>query len=225
MTRPELLILDCDGVLVDSEPIAARCFAEALEEIGIRRTPEALDRAFRGRRLDDCLRQVERWSGAPLPADFQRRLQERTFARFERELEPVTGVDEALERIRADSGCRLCVASGGEPEKIRLSLRLTGLDRHFGDALFSALEVDRGKPAPDLFLHAARRMGARPGACVVVEDADSGIEAARAAGMGVIAYRPAGHPAPPSGVTHLDRMDALPALLDASADGRRAPVC
>jgi phosphoglycolate phosphatase len=225
VSQPPLLILDCDGVLVDSEPIAARCFSEALTELDIRRTPEELDRAFRGRRLDDCLRRVEQWSGRPLPADFRRRLQERTFARFERELEPVPGIDEALERIRAEGRWRLCVASGGEPEKIRLSLGLTGLDRHFDDALFSAQQVSRGKPAPDLFLHAARSMGVPPSDCIVVEDADSGFEAARAAGMGVIGYRPNGHPPPPPGVTHLARMDALPTLLGASGAGGGVPVC
>lgn len=209
-----LLIFDCDGVLVDSEPLAAQCFADHLADLGLQATPGDIDAAFRGRRLQDCLPRVAEWLGRPLPEDFVESLHRRTFAAFRERLQPVAGVRDALAAL----GDRpRCVASSGEPEKIALSLAITGLARCFGDACFSAEAVARGKPAPDLFLHAAERMGFAPGDCVVVEDSDPGIAAGLAAGMRTLAYRPAGPV--PAGAEPLRRMDALPALLVAPRGG------
>jgi HAD superfamily hydrolase (TIGR01509 family) len=214
---PALLVFDCDGVLVDSEPIAARCFSEALAEIGLERSPEALDAAFRGRRLADCFRIAEGWLGAPLPAGFADRLHAREVEAFARDLRPVPGVVAALDAL---AHLPRCVASSGAPAKIRRSLALTGLAHHFGERLYSGVAVTRGKPAPDLFLHAARDQGADPAACVVIEDSDAGIAAGLAAGMRTLAYRPDGPV--PAGAEALRRMDALPALLTASPS-RDAP--
>lgn len=221
MAVPELVIFDCDGVLVDSEPLAAEEFSAALATLGLARDPAAIDAAFRGRRLADCLPVVEDWLGRPLPGDFAHALVARTRVRFERDLAPVPGIEAALTRIRSELRLPVCVASSGEPEKIRHSLALTGLDAHFGDALFSGTEVPRGKPAPDLFLHAAAAMGVPAQSCVVVEDASAGIAGALAAGMRVLAYRSPAEPASPMRTDFL-RMDALPGLLVASrpeADG------
>ena len=218
MPSVDLLVFDCDGVLVDSERLAAEEFSAALGELGLVRDPEAIDAAFRGRRLADCLAVVRDWLGEPVPADFAPALAARTRARFERDLRPVPGVHEALDRIAAELDVPLCVASSGAPGKIRHSLRLAELADRFGDALFSGTEVRRGKPAPDLFLHAARKMGVAPEGCVVIEDSAAGIAAGLAAGMRVVAYR--GPSAPASRARHeLDRMDALPELLVALGAG------
>jgi beta-phosphoglucomutase-like phosphatase (HAD superfamily) len=223
MTPPALVIFDCDGVLVDSEPIAAQCFAEALGEIGLAWTPEEVDRRFRGRRLEDCLGVLVEEIGGDLPDRFGARLEARTRAAFRDALRAVPGVEHALARITVDLGLPVCVASSGAPDKIRFSLGLTGLDRFFGEHLFSAEQVPRGKPAPDLFLHAAARMGVAADACAVIEDAPAGIEAGRAAGMRVFAYG-AMPPLQPD-VTGFTRMSALPALLVAARRSGAADEC
>ena len=211
---PELVIFDCDGVLVDSESIADRCFVDALAEIGLRRTPAELARAFRGRRLDDCLDKAEAWLGRPLPEGFAEQLQARTYAAFRSELEPISGVAEALAVIVCDRGLDVCVASSGEPSKIAVSLATTGLVKYFGDRVFSAREVPRGKPAPDLFLDAAARCGALPERSVVIEDSLPGVEAGLAAGMEVLAFVAEPIPDLPPGVSTFTDMAELPGLLE-----------
>jgi HAD superfamily hydrolase (TIGR01509 family) len=178
------VIFDCDGVLVDSEPIANRVLVEVLGEHGLEMTVEESMRTFVGRSWRSCLEIIaQRLGHEPAPTlttAFRTRLR----AAFERELRPVDGIVDALDRIALP----VCVASSGEPEKIRHSLGLVGLRDRFGDALFSASEVARGKPAPDLFLHAAARMGFAPERTVVVEDSVPGVEAGIAAGMVTVAY-------------------------------------
>lgn len=182
--RPQLVIFDCDGVLVDSEPPANRVLAHAIVELGWHMTVDEVTERFKGLSLADCVRIVEEHLGAPVPSDFLARLNERTYAAFEKELRAVPGV----ERVVAGLHLPRCVASSGSQEKMRLTLGLTGLLRYFDDHLFSATEVTRGKPAPDLFLHAARTMGAEPSACVVVEDSLPGVQGAVAAGMRVFGF-------------------------------------
>ena len=181
---PGLVIFDCDGVLVDSEPLANRVFTEALNEIGLAIGYDEVCREFIGLTTDCAMELVRGRLGRPVPEGFVDDVQARTFAAFERGLRPVRGVREALERIELP----VCVASSGEPEKMRLTLGLTGLLERFEGRLFSATEVPRGKPHPDILLHAARSMGIPPEECTVVEDSVPGVRAGRSAGMDVLGY-------------------------------------
>jgi HAD superfamily hydrolase (TIGR01509 family) len=214
----ELVIFDCDGVLVDSEPIANRVFTEELARLGLGWSYDEVCERFIGLTMDRCLEIVERAAGRALPDDFLDRLQQRTFAAFRDGLRPIPGVVEALDEIRLPT----CVASSGEPEKMRLTLGLTGLLDRFEGRLFSASEVERGKPHPDLFLHAARSIGVDRSRCLVIEDSLPGLQAARAAGMRALAFeggRPGG-PAWREGARVFRRMAELPGLIERMA----APV-
>ena len=188
MNPPSLLIFDCDGVLVDSEPLAAQAFAEALGEIGLPWTASEVESRFRGRSLRDCLSLVERERGA-LPAGFLETLNQLTFAKFRSGIQPIAGVRLAVEAVRK-AGIPYCVASSGSHEKMRLTLGLTGLLPFFEGRLYSATEVEQGKPAPDLFLFAARQMGVKIGESVVVEDSLPGVQAGVSAGARVLGYCP-----------------------------------
>jgi len=182
--RFDLVIFDNDGVLVDSEPHANRVLAALLSECGLATTYEESLRDYVGSSIPRVREIAESRLGRPLPEDFERRYYESLFERFRDGLEAIPGVRDALDRVSLPS----CVASSGSRERIELSLRLTGLLDHFGDRLFSADDVAHGKPAPDLFLLAADRLGADPGRCVVIEDSPLGIEAANAAGMASLGY-------------------------------------
>jgi HAD superfamily hydrolase (TIGR01509 family) len=178
------VIFDCDGVLVDSEPIANRVLAALLTEAGLPTTYEECTRVYRGRAMSSCLAIATERLGRELPFDVAARYYAQIEATFTRELQPVPGILAALERIDLPD----CVASSGPHHKMRVSLGATGLWERFEGRIFSASEVGRGKPAPDLFLHAAGRMGFDPATTVVVEDSRPGVEAAVAAGMRVLAY-------------------------------------
>jgi HAD superfamily hydrolase (TIGR01509 family) len=211
--RPDLVIFDCDGVLVDSEPIANRVLAEHLSRAGLPTTyEESIDR-YVGLSLPKVLALIDEALGRPLPDDFLHTLQSDTFAAFQRELKPVDGVVAALDAL----SCPTCVASSGAHDKMRLTLGLTGLRDRFDGRVFSSTEVARGKPFPDLFLHAASRMGADPAACVVVEDSAFGVQAARAAGMAVLGYvgGATARPLAPHGAVEFRDMRELPALIAA----------
>lgn len=192
-----LLIFDCDGVLVDSEVLSCRIDAEILTEIGLPYTAEEIARQFVGVSMKDMISRLEAKHGRRLPDDFSDRLNRTLFARFETDLKPVEGVREAILSLPF----RRCVASSSVHERIALSLRVTGLADLF-DHVFSSVEVPRGKPAPDLFLHAASRMGAASEECLVIEDSPAGVQAARAAGMRVIGFTGGGH----CGPDHADRL-------------------
>ncbi|MBL0404005.1 HAD family hydrolase [Microvirga aerilata] len=189
-----LLIFDCDGVLVDSEGLSCQLDAELLTEFDVPYTAEDVAREFIGVSLKDQVARIEGKHGIRLPADFSERLNRRLFARFETDLEPIEGVREAILALPVPR----CVASSSVPERIALSLRVTGLSDLF-DHIFSATQVPRGKPAPDLFLHAAAQMGAVAQECVVVEDSTAGVQAAVAAGMQVIGFTGGGHCGPEHG--------------------------
>ncbi len=180
----DLVIFDCDGVLVDSEPISNRVLADALSEIGLSTTPEESMRAYMGRSWSACVEIFEARLGRALPDGFESAFTRRLEVALRAELKPVPGIHDALARIATPS----CIASSGRPEKMRITLGLTGLWQRFEGRIFSAVEVARAKPFPDLFLHAAARMGAATRACVVVEDSPRGVEAGVAAGMHVLGY-------------------------------------
>jgi len=184
--RPvELVIFDCDGVLVDSEPLANRIFADELAQIGLDLGEARTRHEFTGLTMDRCVEIIEQRLGHAVPDRFVERLQERTFEAFRRELRSVPGIEQALLDL---DGVAVCVASSGEHEKMRLTLGLTGLLPRFDGKMFSATDVGRGKPHPDLFLHAAREMEVVPERCAVVEDSIPGVRAGVAAGMSVFAY-------------------------------------
>lgn len=185
---PQLVIFDCDGVLVDSEVISNRVLAEMLTADGLPTTLARARRDYQGLLLADVVSRAEEKLGRTLPPDWLARYETERAATFHRELEPVAGAAETVQRITA-AGIGVCVASQGKPSKTSLSLTLTGLDNLFPEtARFSAYSVTHGKPAPDLFLHAAAAMGAEPAGCVVVEDTPSGVTAAVSARMRSIGY-------------------------------------
>lgn len=175
------LILDCDGVLVDSEPLSNGALAEVLSEHGIAYTREECVRDFMGRSWTQVEERVGVIDG------LHEAYVERMLAAFARSLEPVPGVEAALDAL-AHAGVPVCVASSGEPEKMRFTLGHTGLLERFDGRMFSSVEVAHGKPAPDLFLHAAAAMGWPPERCAVVEDSAAGVAAGRAAGMYVLGF-------------------------------------
>jgi HAD superfamily hydrolase (TIGR01509 family) len=207
----ESVIFDCDGVLVDSEPAANAVLAELITDIGIPTTPEQSLATYMGRSWASCVEIVERKLGRAAPEDFGELYRAGVRAAWERELRPVPGVVEALDAIDLPS----CVASSGEHERMRLTLGMTGLLPRFEGRLFSATDVEHGKPAPDLFLHAASRMGFDLAATVVVEDTVPGVQAGRAAGMRVLAFARlvAADDLAAAGGEVFDDMRALPGLL------------
>jgi len=207
------VIFDCDGVLVDSDRIALRIQAERISALGLPTTYEDCVRDFLGLGMPGTLRIVEERLGGPLPAGWEEELDDAVGEAFRRELRPVAGVVAALAEIEAPT----CIASSGSQAKMRLTLGLTGLRDRFEGRIFSAEEVERGKPAPDLFLHAAARMGAAPATCVVVEDSPFGVAGAVAAGMVALGYAPegAGEALAAAGATVFTAMAELPALIRA----------
>jgi HAD superfamily hydrolase (TIGR01509 family) len=188
--RAELVIFDCDGVLVDSEPVGNRVLADALIEVGVPMTLTEVERDFRGLSMASVVRWVEASHGIKLDGGFLSDYQERLFVALRHGIVAMPGARETITRLAVPC----CVASSGEPEKMRLTLGLCGLLPALRGRLFSAVEVERGKPAPDLFLHAAARLGMAPDRCVVIEDSVAGISAALAAGMQVYGYAPEAGP-------------------------------
>ncbi len=184
----ELVIFDCDGVLVDSEPISNRVLAEMLQEQGLAITAEQARREYQGLLLREVVAHAEHTLGRPLPDGWQELYEQRRDAAFGRELCAVAEAERAVAAVRA-AGIDACVASQGRLSKTQRSLAVTGLDALFdAGELFSAESVARGKPHPDLFLHVARTMGSPPASAVVVEDTPSGVAAGVAAGMRVLGY-------------------------------------
>jgi HAD superfamily hydrolase (TIGR01509 family) len=186
--RYDLVIFDNDGVLVDSEPISNRMLAEYLTELGHPTTYGESIRDYMGSAMHRVHDLVAERTGRRLPADFDDIFHQRVFDAFRRELRPVPGVAAVLEKLDAE-GIPYCVASSGSHERMGVGLGTTGLDERFAEErIFSSQDVGRGKPAPDLFLHAAGVMGFAPERCAVVEDSPLGVEAAVAAGMDVYGF-------------------------------------
>lgn len=210
----ELVVLDCDGVLVDSEPLAVRVETRLINELGWDLDEsEVLDR-FVGRSDAHMLAEIESRLGRPVP-QWQQLYEGELHAAFRRELRAVAGVAEAIDELER-RGYATCVASSGTHDKMRLTLGLVGLYDRFAGRIHSATEVANGKPAPDLFLYAASRMGVEPGRCVVVEDSRAGVTAARSAGMRVVGYAGGLTPAEwleGPGTTVIDDMASLPSAV------------
>jgi HAD superfamily hydrolase (TIGR01509 family) len=186
--RPvELVIFDCDGVLVDSERIANREWAALLGELGLAFTVEQSIATFVGHTMTRCVEIVAERLGRRPPADLLERYHARIAEALPREVTPVPGVVELLDALDA-AGVPYAVASNGEHRKMRVTLGATGLLARFEGRRFSAADVARPKPAPDLFLHAAATLGAQPARTLVVEDSPLGVQGARAAGMRVVGY-------------------------------------
>ena len=206
------VIFDCDGVLVDTEPAANRVLAAILTDEGLPTTPQESMRTYMGRSWASCMEIASAKLARPVDAEaLAERYRAGVREAWSRELHPVAGIEEALDAIALPS----CVASSGEHERMRFTLGRTGLLARFEGRIFSATEVARGKPAPDLFLHAARSMGFDPATTTVVEDTVPGATAGRAAGMRVLGY--AAHtPAEDlaaAGAEPFDDMRRLPGLL------------
>jgi HAD superfamily hydrolase (TIGR01509 family) len=215
MRRAGAVILDCDGVLVDSEPIMNREFTAMLNELGLPYTFDAAIRKFMGRSMKSCLQIIEGELGRPVPDDFLVVLDSRASAAFARDLVPVHGVTELLDALER-AGTPYAVASSGSHEKMRTTLGITGLLARLQGRITSATEVAHGKPAPDVFLLASDRIGVPPSDCVVIEDSLLGIHAARAAEMRVIGYAAMVSPDEmrTAGATHVvTSMRDIPALL------------
>ncbi len=182
---PELVIFDCDGVLVDSESISSQVLARLLTAAGLPTTAAEARRDFQGLLLSEVLSRAQTMLGSSLPRGFLGRFERQRAAEFRSELKAVAGAAEVVRRVIA-AGIAVCVASQGKLSKTRLTLGLTGLRDLFApDALFSAESVPQGKPHPDLFLYAAAAMGVEPAHCLVVEDTAAGVTAAVSAGMRV----------------------------------------
>ena len=208
---PSLAIFDCDGVLVDSEEISNRLLVEELNAAGFPVTLEEALRDFVGLRLKTCCEMLSARHGRAVPEACLARYRGRVEAEFRASLKPVPGVREALAAIDLP----VCVASSGAPEKMRLTLGLCGLWERFEGRIFSARQVARGKPHPDLFLLAAETMGVAPERCAVIEDSEPGVRAGVAAGMQVFGYVGGFNPRPLAelGAIPFADMRELPALL------------
>ena len=183
----DLVIFDCDGVLVDSESIGAEVGATVLTSLGWKVTPEEVAERFLGRTDEYVHSEVEKQLGRRLPRGWEDEFEHLYDAAYAAELKPVEGIVPLLEEL-AQQGIATCVASNGSHEKMRRTLGVTGLRERFEGRIFSAQDVAVGKPAPDLYLHAARAMGVAPSRCAVVEDSPPGVAAARAARMSCIGY-------------------------------------
>lgn len=220
----DLVIFDCDGVLVDSERLTVGVEARLLTELGWPHTPEEVVARFMGRSSEAQLTELEARLGVENARWFDEQSTLEVHAAFERELTAVPGIGEVMEFL-AQRGVPTCVASSGSHDKMRKTLGLTGLYERFEGRIFSASEVAHGKPAPDLFLHAASEMGAEPGRVVVIEDSVYGVQAAVAAGMA--AYGFGGGLCPTdvlaaAGATTFVEMADLLAMFDAHSSARIA---
>ncbi len=221
VTSLKLVIFDCDGVLVDSEPLIERAFLRVLARHGLQLGPDDYRNFFKGlagNRTADIVK--ARW-GVSLTVDIRQAIDDEEWEEMEGGLQPVAGAAYAVRSVAA-SGTGVCVGSNGSPDAIAQRLKLTGLYPWFEGRMFSAAMVARGKPYPDVFLHAAETMGYRPSDCVVIEDSDAGVRAGLAAGMRILAYvaSPTCDIAESRGVERFIDMASLPPLLGIDAGGQ-----
>ena len=207
------IIFDCDGTLVDSEAITNQVIAEMASELGIEMTGDEASATFGGKTLDDVVYKMKELSGNDLPKDWLPRLIQRVNESWESKLRPVKGVKELLEKIKIP----VCVASNGEPTHVRHSLRLTKLYDFFDENIFTASEVSKPKPSPELFLYAAKKMGFKPSECAVIEDSVTGVTAAVNAKIvvyGIINNLFSEKQLKNAGAIPFKSMDELPTLLE-----------
>lgn len=194
----DLIIFDCDGVLIDSELIACRVSANCLSEIGMAITVEEIVERYVGISATAMFADLAARAGTPVPVGFAETVRLRLMRYFESELVAMPGIGSVLSAINSP----VCVASSSAPERLRYSLSLVGLLSRFDPHIFSATQVAHGKPAPDLFLFAAAQMGVEPRKCLVIEDSVAGVRAAAAAGMDVIGFAGGSHCRP----GHVERL-------------------
>jgi HAD superfamily hydrolase (TIGR01509 family) len=222
-----LIIFDCDGVLVDSEIIAHTLLAQMMTDLGHPMTTAEAVQRFAGRSLADTLSLIEVDLTRSIPEELGQRYGRLLLERLRRDLKPIAGVKAAVAALPYPR----CVASSSSLERIRLSLEATGLASLFGANIFSATQVAHGKPAPDLYLFASRRMGIAPERCVVVEDSALGVTAGRAAGMKVIGFTGAAHATPDAAqrlaaagaCSVISSMVDLPATVERSMSNAETP--
>lgn len=207
-----MLIFDCNGVLVDSEAIAATVASQELARVGFSVSPEIVARFFAGRRPTDMLADLETATERKLPPHFATTLAAATLQRLKQDLRATAHVAYALTWLRGPK----CVASSSPLDRVRTCLEATGLLKFFDPYLFSANDVARGKPAPDLFIHVARKMRVKPADCIVVEDSPAGVSAAHAAGMVPIGFIGGTHSGPHLGA-HLTAAGARAVIADMRA--------
>lgn len=203
MSEFDLVIFDCDGVLIDSEIISARMLVAELMRLGLTIDLAYVERNFLGRSYPVVMETIRREFGLDLPPDFEAQYREALLAAFQQELKVVPHVHEVLSQI----GVPFCVATSSSPRRVEMSLSLVGLAPLIGDKVFTSTLVARGKPAPDLFLHAAEKMGATPDRTLVIEDSLTGIRAGLAAGMTVWRFVGGSHL---GATTPEEPQDALP---------------
>ncbi|KZL19456.1 6-phosphogluconate phosphatase [Pseudovibrio axinellae] len=185
--RPELVIFDCDGVLVETETIGNKILSGFMKEIGLNYSVFDCYYRFTGCAMEVIKEEAERLSGKTLPADWPTQVRKAYLKAFETGIDPIPGVMDVVTQLKAE-GVSFCVASSGRYEKMEVTLGSSGLWETFKDVLFSAQDCERGKPAPDIFLYAAKGMGYKPEKCAVIEDSIAGIKAALAARMRVFNY-------------------------------------
>jgi HAD superfamily hydrolase (TIGR01509 family) len=224
--RFALVIFDCDGVLVDSEMLSASVLTDLLAEEGFAISPEIFRSDFLGRSFASASARARERFGRPLPDGFEQRYRARLLERMRIALKPMPGAGDALASLRARA-IPFCLATSSSPQRLAVSLEVTGLADYFTGCGFTASEVLAGKPAPDLFLHAASRMGVEPSRCLVIEDSEMGARAGLAAGMTVWHFRggahiKAGYELPGDVTPHgsVDDMASLLAALFAAHDAR-----
>ena len=182
----DLIIFDCDGVLVDSERVANEVFARVIEDVcGLQFTLEDMFDTFVGHSRDQCLRKIEAIIGEPPPPELDQRYQQDINRALRESVAAIDGIETVLEQLALP----YCVASSGSHDKMRMTLGKTNLMQYFSDRIFSTSDVERGKPHPDIYLHAAQTMGIdEPGRCLVIEDSPIGVKGAVAAGMKVFGF-------------------------------------
>jgi len=213
---PKLVIFDCDGVLVDTEQIANEVLADVITGLGLPMSATECQATFTGRTLESVMAMVADMTGKDLPANWPDMIREKDLIAFDAGIDPIEGVADVVADLK-ERGIPWCVGSSGKYEKMHRTLGSAGLLPLFKDVLYSAQDCAEGKPAPDIFLYAARGMGHDPAECVVIEDSVPGIMAARAAGMKVFGYTADPHAQTElmakEGAVLFDRMADLPKLL------------
>ena len=223
----DLIIFDCDGVLVDSEIIAHTLLAQMMTDLGHPMTTAETVQKFAGRSLADTLSLIEANLTRSIPGELGQRYGRLLLERLGGELKPIAGVKAAIAALPYPR----CVASSSSLERIRLSLEATGLASLFGANIFSATQVAHGKPAPDLYLFASSKMGIAPEQCLVIEDSVVGVTAGRAAGMKVIGFTGAAHATPDAAqrlaaagaCSVISSMVDLPATVERSMSNAETP--
>lgn len=178
------IIFDCDGVLVDSEAISARVFQAMISELGFEVDFETVLEQITGTSMKENLLFISEIINGDLPASFENEFRKRSYEAFKTDIKPLNGIPELLKKIKVPVG----VASSGPVEKIRLNLTTTNLIHFFGENIFSSYEIGSWKPDPQIYLHAAKKMGFKPEECAVIEDSLPGIQAAKAGGFDVFGF-------------------------------------